>query len=149
MNPDVTLAVARLQARLAKTSNAYRAEVYEVALIHLLDKPNSAGPPGGLIAVAIAAALMKLGRRQRIFERYAEELRAAPRLTDTEGELRVAIADAISKLPPPQQRVLTLVWVNGGDIDGLADELGQSADYWRQTLSRARAAARVIWMRAA
>lgn len=149
MKPNVTEAVARLHARLSKTPNAFRAEILEEALNRLLAEPNKTGSPQDLIDAAIAFAHMRLGRRARVFQRYADEVRSAGLAGDALGPLSVEAADIVSKLRPQPQRVLTLAWSNNDDVAVLATELGKSIDFARQSLSRARAQARALWRAAA
>lgn len=149
MNQDVTTAVARLQARLAKASNAYREAVLEEALNRLLAKPDQTGDPNTLIATAMAAALMKLGRRKPKFQRYLGEAPVTGETMDTYGTTCVEVGHVLGKLSLRDRRVLTMAWENAGDVAAVANDLGVTKAYAGQTLSRARAAARTLWRAAA
>jgi len=148
MSPDVTEAVARLQADLRRATNISRSTVLEDALHYLLEDPHKAGAPEQLIERAKARAHSKRSRRRKLFQQYAEAQLLVSDPQDTFTTVSVEALHAVEKLAPPDQNILRLACVGDGGR-GVGLGLGIPLNDASKRLSRARHRARTLWNLAA
>ena len=146
MTPDVTQAVARLQACLRRTSKLHRAQLVEEALDILLAKPNRTGKPWHLVRNALSDAAKKLRARALLDATYAERVRASAAGTgDGLGALSVELADFVDRgIPEPHRTMIRLV-AQGSGAEEIAVRENIPLPRARERLSRSRSFAVREW----
>ena len=146
MNPDVTQAVARLQACLRRTSSLHRAHLVEEALDILLAKPNRTGKPWHLVRNALADAAKKLRARAILDARYAARVRSASADNDDDCvALSVELADFIGRGVPEPHRTMIRLAAHGSGAEAIAAREDIPLARARERLSRARSLALREW----
>jgi len=146
MNDNVTKAVMRLQARLDRTSNPWRAEQAEEALNILLSQPDRDGDPQHLMRNALADASKKLKRRTKILAEYTNMVQVlSDQASDGFGILLVEVTDLVNRGLSAADQALLGLFLDGAEANEIANDLQLPVARVRERLSRTRARARAAW----
>jgi hypothetical protein len=147
MHPNVTDAVASLQARLRTCRSIRAAEHTEEALDLLLNQPNNNAPPYRQIRNAISEAGKKLANRARLLTEARMRELTAFGSNGLEGFLEIELTDFVGRGVVAADGPLLAAAMRGGGAEEIACDLGIPIARARERLSRARGRAFPLWFR--